>query len=943
MSSLTPWSNLAKVVYRRTYSRPTGEGTQETYLQTITRAITGNVRGHNVPEEEVKSITKLFAERKATTGGRGLWFSGTDAHKRIGGVALNNCWYLSLDEWHNFVIAMDLLMLGGGVGGSIEHRYISKLPRIKKGVVIEHKPTNDADLIVSDSREGWCYLLERILQAFFETGKGFSYSTVCIRGRGEAINGFGGTASGPIPLIEFVTAISAMLSQRAGRFPRPVDAMDLLCSIGQVVVAGNVRRSAIIILGDPWDKEFLTSKRWDLGNIPPCRAFANLSVVCDDVEDLHPLFWKTYEKGEPFGIVNRTNIQTYGRMGEKKKDTAIGVNPCQPAFAPILTANGIRTMGDIQIGDMIWSSEGWTRVANKWSTGEKKVYSYRTSSGQFIGTSNHRVVSSGIKVEAENAESIDVLEGADFGVSSLNPQDIIDGLVLGDGMSGKKEGMTSDNVLLCIGKNDTDYFSSEVSEFIGKPKFSYVSTGYSVATTLTSAEVVKTHARSIPDRFFYSSPTTVAGFLRGLYSANGSVVNNRITLKTSSPMIRDQVQIMLSSLGIKSYFTTNKEHPVTFENGEYVCKESYDVNISTDREKFVSKIGFIQSYKNDKIRITESKPKFTTFSILSSEYLGTYEVFDITVDNPSHTYWTGGVNVSNCAEATLESFEPCNLQELYLPNIDSKEEFIEAARLMHRYGKRVTLEKYHHSQVQEVIDRNRRVGTGITGCLQSPLFTPEILNEAYAAIAKENIEYSKELGIPESIRTTLVKPSGTLSKVGDIACEGLHPAYSQYMIQRIRFASNDPLIPVLKKAGHYMEPARRFDGTLDTNTLVVDFYVANPDNIPTADGGFDTWKQLDTLLLAQKHWADQAVSVTVYYKREELPQIKEWLSKNLQYLKTISFLCHSEHGFDQAPKEAITREQYLKASSKIKPISEEEIIGGDLENNECSTGACPIK
>jgi hypothetical protein len=98
-----------------------------------------------------------------------------------------------------------------------------------------------------------------------------------------------------------------------------------------MVVAGNVRRSAIIILGDAFDKDYLRAKRWDLGPIPTQRAMANLSVVVDDVDDLHPLFWKTYEQGEPFGIINRKNIRKYGRMGELKKDTAVGMNPCAEA------------------------------------------------------------------------------------------------------------------------------------------------------------------------------------------------------------------------------------------------------------------------------------------------------------------------------------------------------------------------------------------------------------------------------------------------------------------------------------------------------------------------------------------------------------------------------------------------------------------------------------
>jgi ribonucleoside-triphosphate reductase len=531
------WSNLAKVVYRRTYSRK-DSGILENWSQTVERAVMGNVRGRNIPESEVKQLLDLANQRKGGFAGRGFWFSGSPAHERIGGVALNNCWYLNSSDWQNFVIAQDLLMLGGGVGMSVEHKCSSRLPKVRKDVQIVHKATKDADFIVPDSREGWNELLRRVLESYFVTGKSFSYSTICLRGYGEVINGFGGMASGPMPLIEFVETLNEVLGARAGKHIRPIDAADIMTSTAQMVVSGNVRRSAIIIIGDCWDKEYLKAKRWDLGILPKYRARANYSVVCDDVEDLHPLFWKTYEQGEPFGIINRKNIQKYGRMGELMKDTAEGVNPC--------------------------------------------------------------------------------------------------------------------------------------------------------------------------------------------------------------------------------------------------------------------------------------------------------------------------------AEATLENGEPCNLLEIPLCNLTSSVEFEKSARLWFRAGKRVTLEHYHHEVCDEVVKRNRRVGVGITGCLSSPLFNPDTLDKVYSAILDEDKSTVKNLGVPLSIRHTVVKPSGTMGKLHDCEGEeGIHASLAPYIIQRVQFAANDQLLPTLKASGHNMEPLRNFDGSIDPRTMVVDFYVAAPEGAPTVETGWDTWKQLETLKMAQKHWADK--------------------------------------------------------------------------------------
>jgi ribonucleoside-triphosphate reductase len=218
------------------------------------------------------------------------------------------------------------------------------------------------------------------------------------------------------------------------------------------------------------------------------------------------------------------------------------------------------------------------------------------------------------------------------------------------------------------------------------------------------------------------------------------------------------------------------------------------------------------------------------------------------------------------------------------------------------------------------------------------------LDRVYDAVQDEDEKYSKELGVARSIRTTLIKPSGTMSKVMDcMGYEGIHAAYSRYIIQRVRFAATDPLIPKLREAGHHIEPVMRLDGSLDHNTLVVDFYQAAPKGMPVADEDWDTWKQLDILKMAQRHWADQAVSVSVYYKRSDIPKVKAWLADNLKEIKTISFLCHNDHGFKQAPKEAISEEQFDKLSRKIRPLNMDDVQDGDLESMECEGGVCPIK
>jgi ribonucleotide reductase alpha subunit len=836
---------------------------------------------------------------------------------------------------------MDLLMLGGGVGMSVEHRYTSRLPKVRQGVRIEHRNTKDADFIVPDSREGWVELVRRTLESMFVTGRSFSFSTICVRPGGDPIIGFGGTASGPRPLIDCVEKIHTILSTRAGRHVRPIDAADLLCCIGEMVVAGNVRRSAIIILGDPWDREYLTAKRWDLGGIPTYRAMANFSVVASDVDELHPLFWKTYESGEPFGVVNRKAMQTFGRIGELKSDSGALVNPCVPAGTEILTDGGYREISSL-VGQTVnvWNGFEFSPVQPQVTGHDQKLVRVTLSSGQsIVCTLAHRFwVQDGYRSAPRFMDAKDLVEGTMLAKTELpvvhhgDAMDLMvaytNGFYSGDGDS------VSGNIMLYGDKVALfPHLAGTLGQYDQKQDRANLSVNFKMKG--------KTW---VP--FGLDSAGRLAWFA-GLLDSDGT------RLKEGGSQICSvdrgfllATQKMLTTLGITSKVVPGRAAGARLMpdgNGgkkEYHCQDLWRLCVGSTQMQDLLSIGLTCHRLDFKAKPQRDASRFVT--VVSIEDAGVADTVYCFKEGLRGLGCFEGIVTGQCAEATLEAYEPCNLQEIALPNLDGVEEFVEGARLMHRWGKRVTCEKYHWPQADEVVKRNRRIGTGITGCLQSPLFAPEHLDRAYAAIQQENREYSKELGIPESIRTTVVKPSGTMSKVMDVY-EGIHPAYSRHYIQRVRFAASDPLIPLLRAAGHHIEPQIRFDGSLDHNTVVVDFYCRAPDGAPVADEDWDTWKQLDVVKTATKHWADQAVSVTVYYRREDLPRLKEWLAENLPTLKTISFLCHSEHGFIQAPKEAITKEQYDALSSVIKPLDEEAIGGGDLESLECAGGACPIK
>jgi ribonucleoside-triphosphate reductase len=335
----TPWSSVGYLTYKRTYARPL-ENTEQTeeFKDTIERIISASRTQLNVGfnEDEEARLREYFLKLKCSVAGRFLWQLGTKTVDRLGLASLQNCAFTVIDSpVRPFCWAMDMLALGSGVGYNLQRQHINKLPVVRDWFSAPTRIDNgSADFIIPDSREGWVQFLGKTLKAAFlserkEKGT-FTYSTQAIRGKGTPIKGFGGVASGPEDLCWGIGKISEILEKRRGKKIRPIDALDIMNIIGHIIVAGNVRRSAQIAIGDPDDVEYLLAKRWDMGSIPSWRAMSNNSVAVSEMKDLHDYFWDGYEgKGEPYGLINLELSREVGRLGETQypDPDVMGYNP----------------------------------------------------------------------------------------------------------------------------------------------------------------------------------------------------------------------------------------------------------------------------------------------------------------------------------------------------------------------------------------------------------------------------------------------------------------------------------------------------------------------------------------------------------------------------------------------------------------------------------------
>lgn len=329
------FGGMGEVVYLRTYSRdvptPGGEVRKERWHETVERCVNGALAiGADLSGDEAERLFDHVWNLRCSFSGRSLWQLGTPLVKRIGGASLINCYVTSMGTIEDFEFLMDHLMVGGGVGFTLERSRIHDLPVVKSGVEVSHVRSNDADVIVPDKREGWSRLLHSVLKSYFYTGKSFTYSTILIRSAGSPLQSFGGTASGPQALIDGIEDICKVLKARAGKKMRSVDVLDLCNIIGRIVVAGSARRSAQIATGDPDDYLFLEAKNWGKWDVPGWRANSNNSVLCDSYDEIIGKVWEGYDgSGEPYGFVNRNLMRAVGRLGEASEDRqVISVNPC---------------------------------------------------------------------------------------------------------------------------------------------------------------------------------------------------------------------------------------------------------------------------------------------------------------------------------------------------------------------------------------------------------------------------------------------------------------------------------------------------------------------------------------------------------------------------------------------------------------------------------------
>lgn len=1002
-------NSLGELTFIRTYSRLKEDGTKERWWEVCKRVIEGM---YSIQKDYVKSNKLPWNDRKAqasaqeafdrmfqlkwTPPGRGIWAMGTDfIMNDKNGSALQSCAAVSTgdidknDPGAVFAWVMDALMLGVGVGWDTKgkHKHIT----INQPV---EDPFRSTTYFIPDSREGWIESIRLLINSYLKPAqKAVKFDYTEIRPYGSPIRGFGGTASGPKPLIDLHNKLKDIFTQDIGKEVGSRCIADIMNLIGTCVVAGNVRRSAELGVGEPDDFDFINLKNPEVfpernsydPEKPGWAWMSNNSLSVQVGQDYSVFDERVVSNGEP-GFIWLETTKKYGRLidpADNKDFRVVAFNPCVAGDTLVMTTDGPKQIQNLENAPFTAVVDGHKYEApyGSFITGEQELFLLKTVEGYEVKlTDNHKVLTaSGDWVKAE-----DLLTGDYIVINNHrnlgnwpgkgNEEDgYLLGLFVGDGNFGSAS--TAGNHVAHIKVWDEPGIEKIIKyseEYARTLKHRSDWKGFSrvkdrpyqqmnISDLVYRFGLTATHNKHKVEHLEQTSSDFHVGFIRGLFDTDGHVegyANDKgfsVRLGQSNYELLQCVQRMLLRLGMKSSIHKLYEegwHELPNGKGgsqKYLCKESWRLIVGADSAKlFVDTIGFFNSEKMKKCtNHFENRKRFYHKAFVARVEsllpIGKDIVWDTTVEN-IQAFDANGLYVHNCNEQPLESLECCTLVEVHINRAESREDFLRTLKFAYLYGKTVTLLPTHWPQTNAVMQRNRRIGTsltGISGFVENnglPKFRTWA-EEGYQEVSRLDNIYSEWLGIRESIRTTTVKPSGTVSLLSG-ATPGVHwSPGGKYYLRAVRFADNDPIVPQAIMAGYQVE-----EDLVSANTVVVYFPIHA--DVKRSEKEVSIFEKINLAAEAQKYWSDNGVSVTVSFDKEkESDAISTVLNMYEGQLKAVSFLPMGNKVYPQQPYTQISRGEYESYIGRLTKINFENLyLNGSeaLGEKYCTNDSCEI-
>lgn len=904
-------------------------------------------------------------------------------------ISCYNCAFIAVDSLRAFDEAMYILMNGTGVGFSVEQKYIDNLPTVAE----EFYPTSTT-IVVEDSKLGWSKSYKELI-SLLVTGQIPEWDMSKVRPAGQRLKIFGGRASGPEPLDMLFRFTIETFKNAAGRRLKSIEAHDLMCKIGEIVVVGGVRRSALISLSNLDDFEMAKAKSGQWWEDNGQRALANNSAVYNLKPNTAQFLreWRNlYEsKSGERGLYNMDSVRRHiDRFGRRDSSKVVGTNPSLVPGTLIWTDLGIKEIQELEgMSFKIRNLHGQLSEATCWKSGENKtVYEITLAGGhKYYATEEHkwpvfidndwqRVKTTDLKPGnfLKNTLHNSLYDGNDGSYD----EGFLIGWNLGDGWQTTRDAGLQIGFMV----SEDDRVHGNIDE-----KITNILSNLGSSSELMTKNEINVNSANLRSMFVKYGvqhkknglPTSVwdndisddfrKGIIDGLISSDGSVTvdDGRIAFVQSSEKMIDDVSRLLGFFGIQ----THKQVKITYGSRAFGWKDTY---AEKDKE-FISyslRIGGIENIKHfssiftlsrtdkqekieklaNRIRVKGS-PTNETIEIASVIEYGTSDVWDISVNDTTHAFRLAHAVTGNCGEILLRANEFCNLTEVVIEASDNAEDLFNKVRLATILGtwqSTLTNFKYIRKSWKDNCEEERLLGVSLTGIFGNKITgtnnanLASFLDEMRIFSVNVNEAEAGRIGINPSVSITCVKPSGTVSQLTGVS-SGIHPWYAPHYLRSVRGDNKDPLTTFLKECGIPNEP----DVMKPDSTTVFYFPIKAPKNAVvtkdlTAIEHLEIWKTY------REHWTEHNPSVTVNIREDEWVRVGAWVYDNFDSIGGVSFLPYSEHTYKQAPYQEITAEEYNEWIKKMPSdipwnmLSLYEFEDGTTGSQElsCTFGQCDL-
>jgi len=958
---------------------------RETWEELVTRNKEMHQKKYPQIKDEIEKVYKMVYDKKILPSMRSLQFGGKPIE--ISPNRVYNCAYMPIDHPDAFSETMFLLLGGTGVGFSVQKHHVEKLPEIKKP-----NPSRTRRYLIGDSIEGWADAIKVLIESYLGVKSStpiFDFSD--IRQKGALLVTSGGKAPGPQPLKDCIHNITKVFENKVdGEKLSPIETHDIVCHIADAVLAGGIRRAALISLFSADDDEMISCKTGNWWESNPQRGRANNSAV---------LLRHKVTKEYFMDLWKRIELSGAGEPGiYLSNDKDWGTNPSLRAGTKVLTTDGIFPIEELEGKNFkVKNLNGVISDARCWLSGQnKQLWKLKLEDGtEYYATPEHEwPVWDGekyVKVktpELTNGDRLPILREEKLFDGNLGTYNdgFLCGWIVGDGWTSTRKDYTEYGMIVSDDDDESNITETlvntiklNVPNFSGnfnrrfKKTFNTEEEEMQIILVETKTKEISINNKSVHDylskfgslikseglpKKVWAEGTEEfrKGIVDALFSSDGHIAKTqkRLTFTTKHKQLAEDVSELLGFYGIKTKIKKSTQSLEGYDL-EYI---RYDLRISETAsiKQFRNIFKLTNKRKQEVLDCYEFRYNIfddKQIKVESVEPTDFYEdVWDISVYDETHCFQISKVVTGNCCEIGLRPYQFCNLCEVNASDIESQEDFekrVKGAAFIGTLQAGYTDFHYLRDVWKRTTEKDALIGVGMTG-IGSGIVLGYDMKAAAIAVKEENERVANLIGINKAARTTTVKPSGTSSLVLGTS-SGIHAWHNDYYLRRIRVGKNEAIYSYLA-INHPELVEDEFFRPHDTAVITI------PQKSP--EGSIlrheSVFQMLERVKKVSQEWIkfghrggqnSHNVSATVSIKENEWDLVGDWMWNNRKFYNGLSVLPYNGGTYTQAPFEDCTEEDFDRLIKTLSDVDLTKVI--ELQDNTnlsgeaaCAGGACEI-